>query len=465
MEHRGASKSSRLIAERGGCESGAVAQFAHLRGLVVRSASSTDGFDGGEDSLIAASFASFDAIPSRERTQLRAAVEAGATLYLRGATVGNRYQLAPLVDSSFSAVTIPHGQACRFTPHPLIPSVLRGEETPLADELNAAYDLSGDAQPILFARDHNDAELPVVFAYRLGRGAIICDVQPDQSIDTPLIWRLADPRQRCANVSALIAADHAAGRDPSRRVPFNLTIDDVPLAYDYFNEARLEQFLDYLARRCGGFHLDCAWIPSSRWMSRRYVEILKSRRVGFVWHGIHEHVDHQKIENPNGEMEIGKRAMAGNVERYRVKLQPMIIFPYERAHSSAERMLLDEGFIAGAEQPRNEEGAPGTPEYLKYCDAWCAHESGLRFLHRYEAPFLTRDRMLAVAALGLPILAFAHPKDVRLRRMSGFLERGGTFSHFDEVLDFAAAKNLPGRSLEEIAHEVLDSKIVSAIAA
>ncbi|HXN85970.1 MAG TPA: hypothetical protein VN867_07855, partial [Candidatus Binataceae bacterium] len=164
-------------------------------------------------------------------------------------------------------------------------------------------------------------------------------------------------------------------------------------------------------------------------------------------------------------MEIGKRAMIGNVERYGVKLQPMIIFPYERAHSSAERLLLNEGFIAGAEQPRNDEGAPETPGYLKYCDAWCAHESGLRFLHRYEAPFLTRDRMLALAALGLPILAFAHPKDVRLRRMSRFVERGGAFSHFDEVLDFAAAKNLPGRSLEEIAREVLESKTTSAIAA
>jgi hypothetical protein len=33
------------------------------------------------------------------------------------------------------------------------------------------------------------------------------------------------------------------------------------------------------------------------------------------------------------------------------------------------------------------------------------------------------------------------------------------------VLDFAAAKNLPGRSLEDIAREVFDSKNASAIAA
>jgi hypothetical protein len=61
--------------------------------------------------------------------------------------------------------------------------------------------------------------------------------------------------------------------------------------------------------------------------------------------------------------------------------------------------------------------------------------------------------MLAIAALGMPILAFGHPKDVRLRRLSSLIERGGKFTYFDEVLDFAAAKDLPGRSLEEIARE------------
>jgi hypothetical protein len=468
MEHRGASRSSRLIAEPGGDAPSVAAQFADLRGLEVRSYAAGGGAGSTPSarlSLIATSFATFAAMSPRDREQLHATVEAGATLYLRGAFAGNRYQLAPLVDSTFSVVTIPQPRTYRFTLHPLIPGVLRGEETPFADALSAVSDLSGDAQPLLLARDHNDAEFPVVFAYRIGRGALICDVQPDTTTETPLIWRLADPLARCANISALIAVDRAAGRDVSRPVPFNLTIDDVPLAYDYFNESRLEEFLDYLERRCAGTHLDCAWIPSSQRMSRRYVEILKSHGVGFLWHGIHQHVDHQKIDNPGAEMEIGKRAMAGNVERYGVRLQPLIIFPYERAHSSAERLLLNEGFIAGAEQPRNEESATETPPYLQYCEAWCAHESGLRFLHRYEAPFLTRDRMLAIAAMGMPILAFAHPKDVRLRRLSRFVERGGTYAHFDEVLDFAAAKNLPGQSLEEIARAVLDTKTASAIAA
>jgi hypothetical protein len=41
-----------------------------------------------------------------------------------------------------------------------------------------------------------------------------------------------------------------------------------------------------------------------------------------------------------------------------------------------------------------------------------------------------------------------------LRRLSRFLDRGGSFSHFDHVLEFAAAKGLTGRSLEQIAREV-----------
>ena len=153
-------------------------------------------------------------------------------------------------------------------------------------------------------------------------------------------------------------------------------------------------------------------------ISRRYVEILKDHGAGFLWHGMHRHVDHQKIDDPVAEMEAGKRAMAANTRRYGVQLQPMVIFPFERAHRSAEQLLLNEGFLAGAEQPRHDEGAPGCPSISRYSDESCVHESGLRFLHRYESAFLTRDRMIAIAAMGMPILAFAHPEDVRLRRLS-----------------------------------------------
>ncbi len=449
-----------LIAEPDGRVQTLAGQFAELRGLGLRVGPIADGSLSGDcDALVATSFADFKRMTPREREVLRAEVTGGATLYIRGGfDDGVRYQLAPIVDVSFTVGRAHQLQAYSFTHHAMIPAILRGEESPFGGMLNCAGDFSGPVEPILVAR-HDSLESPVVFAYRAGRGAVICDVQPDdESSDTPLIWRMADPVQRCINVSALIAVDWAAGRDLERQVAFNLTIDDIPLGYDYFNESMLKDFFAYVESRGADLHLDCAWIPTSRWISRRYVEILKSHGAGFVWHGMHRHIDHQKIDAPVAELDAGKRAMAMNARRYGIKLQPVIIFPYERAHPSTEELLLKEGFLAGAEQPRHDERNPGSPEYLSYCSAACVHESGLRFLHRYESDFLTRDRMLAIAALGMPILGFAHPKDVRLRRGSRIVERGGTFAHFDEVLEFASAKGLPGRSLEEIARELFDKK-------
>jgi hypothetical protein len=449
-----------LIAETSGCAPTLAAQYAHLRGLDLHSVPGPEGIllsaGSGTDPLIATSLAVFSRMTSRERENLRASVEGGATLYLRGGAVdGVRYQLAPLLDASFTVGRVAKVAAYRFTHDATIPWVLRGEESPLGAALPCASDFSGSVEPILIAADESGAESPVVFTYRFGSGAIICDVQPDdETADTPLIWRFADPLQRCANASALIAVERAAGRDVSNPVPFNLTIDDIPLGYDYFNESMLEDFFGHLESRCASFHLDCAWIPTSQWIGRRYVEILKANSTGFVWHGMHRHVDHQQIDDPVAEMEIGKRAMAANVRRYDVRLQPIIIFPFERAHRSAEELLLNEGFLAAAEQPRHDEGADAMHEYLRYSSESCEHESGLRFLHRYESAFLTRDRMIAIAAFGMPILAFAHPKDVRLRRLSRFVERGGTFSHFDEVLAFANSKGLPGQPLEDIARTV-----------
>ena len=431
-----------------------VAQFARLRGLEVRELRGDHGSlfpSSGSDALLASSFAAFSQLSPRERETLRASVELGATLYLRGGIEnGLRYSLVPLVDLTFTVSVIAKVTNGRFSDQELIPAVLRGEQVSFPGVLPGACDLGGSVEPILLARGEDGAESPVVFACRAGKGTIICDVQPDaENSDAPLIWRLADPVQRCRIISALIAVDRAHGRDLSVPVPFNLTIDDIPLGYDYLNESMLEDFMLHLESRCAGAHLDCAWIPTSQRMSRRYVEILKAHGAGFLWHGMNRHVDHQKIADPSVDMEAGKRAMAINAERYGVQFQPMIIFPFERAHRSAEELVLKEGFLAGAEQPRHDEGA--AMPYLRYSEDSCVHDSGLRFLHRYESQFLTRDRMLALGSLGMPILAFGHPRDVRLRRLSAIMERGGTFSHFDHVLDFAAEKGLPGQSLEAIA--------------
>jgi hypothetical protein len=457
----GMSRKCWLIGERSAAAPILAEQFARLRGLEVRNCTASEfvamSARTGGDPLIATNFATFDRMSPHERETLGALVNSGATLYIRGAAVeGNRYRLAPLVESSFTVGCAPAVPSYRFTRHPLIPVVLRGEKMRLGVSLNFVRDMSGPIEPIIFACHDDGTQSPVVFTDRCGKGAVICDVQAeDATAAMPVVWRLADPVQRCINIGALIAADRASARNVSKPVSFNLTIDDIPLGYDYFNEAPLEDFLAYAENRCPGVHFDCAWIPSSQQISRRYLEILKHHRAGFLWHGMLRHIDHQKLEDPRAEMEAGKLAMEKIARSFKVQLQPMMIFPFERSHRSTEELLLEAGFLGAAEQPRHDEDA-ALPEYLRYSAPWCAHESGLRFLHRYESTFLTRDRMIAIAALGMPILAFGHPKDVRLGRLARFMDRGGTFAHFDELLDFATAKSLRDRSLEETARDLFE---------
>ena len=435
-------------------------QFARFRGIEILSSRRADGLPSKTEatSLIAATFATLSELSLSERERLRSLISGGATLYLRGEVEPScRFNLSPIVESSFSIGGAIKVASYRFTKHELTPAVLRDEHAKAELSINAAVDIRGPAEPLLIARHEDGTESPVVFAYRCGRGTIVCDVQAQPSeVDSPLIWRLADPIQRCENISALIAVDHACGRDASAPISFNLTIDDIPLGYDFFNEAILEDFMEHIEKRCAGVHLDCAWIPSSQRLSRRYVEILKSHGAGFVWHGMARHLDHQKIKDPVAELREGNRAMEAIRHRYNVYLQPIVIFPFERASDRCEELLLQQGFIAGAEQPRHDEGLDAGAEYCRFGSASCVHDSGLPFLHRYEAKFLTHERMLAIAMLGMPILVFGHPKDVRLRRLSGLIDRGGSFAHFDHVLDFASSKGLPARSLEQIARESLN---------
>jgi hypothetical protein len=85
-------------------------------------------------------------------------------------------------------------------------------------------------------------------------------------------------------------------------------------------------------------------------------------------------------------------------------------------------------------------------------------DDNFMILKRYPVAALMRSRMLALATLGLPIIAAAHPRDVSLRRLP--LPRGGdgSFSHFDQVLGFAAEKQLQSASLERIALEALTTR-------
>ena len=57
-------------------------------------------------------------------------------------------------------------------------------------------------------------------------------------------------------------------------------------------------------------------------------------------------------------------------------------------------------------------------------------------------------------ALGLPIVAYAHPGDVEPRRSSRVWERARNVTYFDRMLNFPSSKRLRARSLEQIATEI-----------
>lgn len=437
------------------------AQFARLRGFAVNHCPTADGLlpsvSPAAGQFIATSFQMLERMSNRDRESLRSLVTGGAVLYLRGdAEEGLRYSLAPIVDASFVISPIARADSYHFTRSRFVPRVLHDEQGIYGLPMHGASGLSGQAEALMLACERDRSPLPVILAYRNGKGAVICDLQPDQpGADSPIAWRLADPIERCASVGALIAADHAAGRDMSAPVGVNFVIDDVPLAYDFFNEPVLNAFLEHLDGRWPGVHLDCAWIPENQFTSRRYVEILRRHNAGFIWHGLYRHVDHTVLEDPAADLEAGKQAVERISNRYGVRLQPVIVFPMERMDPVAERVAMENQFLAGIEQPREDEPEAESPMYLRYSTAVSVHEGGFRFLHRYESKFLTRDRMVAMATLGDPIIAFCHPKDVGLKRLSRFIDRGGSVSHFDHILDFAAAKGLAPRSLEEIARQML----------
>jgi hypothetical protein len=61
--------------------------------------------------------------------------------------------------------------------------------------------------------------------------------------------------------------------------------------------------------------------------------------------------------------------------------------------------------------------------------------------------------MIAMATLGMPIIAMAHPTDLGIRRFLPSRDSSGP-SYFNPVLKFAAEKSLRPMSLENIAAEM-----------
>jgi hypothetical protein len=441
----------------------AAARLARLRGARIVHCKDFDALPGQlpQQSMIAIGAACLRKLSGRQRWRLANLVGEGATLYARG--VDQRYatvNLMPFVSVELAIAPERRSVGYRFTASPMLPTVLAGEEL-----MGGPFDAPGverrpnaAVEELLTVRHVDGVERAAIFALRYGNGCVIYDLHPEDEAGggAPLVARLALREVRHQYVGALVAANRVAGMEPTPRPPFNLVIDDRPVNFDHFSAAPVSALLRHIDHLCPGAHTDFAWTPCHTNPCRSYLEAMKEFSTGFVWHGLCRHVDHRVIPRPAAELADGRRMVARIERRFGIRLQPIMIFPFERSAPTQFSLLAQAGFLASVEEPRHPSCSdPHLPGYPG--DSLASHtdaSSGFTVLHRYPAISLTRDRMLAMAALGLPIIAFGHPEDVGLRRFSRFWDRGGNVSHFDEVLKFASSKKLPSRSLEDIATEV-----------
>jgi hypothetical protein len=401
----------------------------------------------------------FDLLRNAEeplRRWLRESLNAGAILYVRGGLeTETSCPLAPVADVNLRVARQRRAGCYRFTEHPLLPAAIRNEQAEGCFVLAGAEGLPDNARPLLVTRHFDGANRASIFAIELGRGCAIFDLSPQAGFDQgPIVQRLAEPASRAVNAGALVAADRAAGRDPERPSALGIVIDDRPANFDYFNSTNIEQLLRHLQTRLSDVHVDFAWIPDQTRPSHRYVETLKRFNAGFVWHGFLHHVDHRRVRDPAADFERGARLVAEIGRRYRVRFQPVMIFPFEKDSAETDEVLKRGGFLAKAislgPNPSFEHQVP----HYAYRSRPRRRNNGVAVLYRDSLHELTRERMLAHAALGLPVISVAHPADLALRRFSFLPGVGsGTPDHFDPVLDFASEKGLRPKSLEEIAVE------------
>ncbi len=451
-----------LIGHDGTIDVSPAARFARLRGIGLVHCEEVDGLPVRVPgpTMIAIGASRWQALSDRGRRHLAKLVGEGAALYLRGLPQPDGLlNLAPFTQGGVRISRERRAVGYRFTASRMLPGVLAGEAVASCSfEAHGAERGPGPAEELLMVRHVDGNERAAIFGLRYGRGYVICDLHPEDEdgAEAPLLVRLTVPEMRHREVGALVAADRAAHADTERLPPFNVTIDDRPANLDHFNTATLSALLRHIEKVCPGAHTDFGWTPRHTHASQSYLEVMKNFATGFVWHGLWRHIDHRTIADPAAEFAKGRR-LANEIERrFGIRLQSIMIFPYERSAPEQFRLLLEAGFLACVEEPSYPRAlAAHFPRYLLYSlpfttDALC----DFTVLYRYRMVTLTRDRMLAMAALGLPIIAYAHPLDVGLQRLSRLWDRGGDVSHFDPLLEFAMSKKLPSRSLEEIATEV-----------
>jgi len=434
----------------------AVARIARLRALDVALCLSDGGaippISASRNNLIAINFDLLARLGSEAKAALRKSVENGATVYVRGGLEPERvYSLQPFSEQRFQ-LSIHSVGGCDFPVHPVLPAAIAGERIDAhVMRMPRALGLDGRVRPMV-----SGAEGPSIFTIEVGAGLVIFDLHDDDEDDDDeneidLLAELTEPSRRAASLGALAAVDWAGGRNPATRAPVNLVIDDRPINYDYFSAAQLDALLKHLDTWYPGLHVDFAWTPRDTRPHRRYVDVLRRYNTGFVWHGFLRHVDHRTIADYEADLSEGRARVDKIWRDYGVRLQPVMIFPFEKDTVRADELLRRAGFVA---KVQSAEGLVPPASYRMCDDAGDLPAVGQRFsvIFRDSIDVLSRDRMLALATLGMPIVALAHPRDLALRRIGR--RNPASLSYFDSVVRFAAEKSLRPMSLEEIAAHV-----------
>jgi hypothetical protein len=398
--------------------------------------------------LIAISFDLLARLEPEAKARIRESAERGATIYVRGALEPGRvYSLQPFSDQRFE-FSIRPADGYQSSTHPILPSAIAGERIATRLNMPQAAGLEDPARPLVSSLHPFGPERPSIFAVEVGAGMAIFDLHADSDVeDLELLADLASPARRAACIGALATVDWAAGRDPAMPAPVNLVIDDRPINYDYFNAGNLDAFLAHLERQCPGIHTDFAWTPWHTRPHRGYLNVLSRYNTGFVWHGYLRHVDHRTITDFEAQLSAGRARVDEISREYGVRFQPVMIFPFEKDTPRAEALLRQAGFVAKVQSA----GGFPPPSYYRL-RAVDEDDCPFSVVFRDSIDLMSRDRMLAMATLGMPIVALAHPRDIALRRFGR--RDQSAFSYFDPVLRFAAEKSLRPMPLEEIAAEV-----------
>jgi hypothetical protein len=428
---------------------------ARLRGLDVEvcpaDGAAIPSSSAARNQLIAINFAQLSRLEPDAKARLREAAENGATIYVRGALEpGRRVSLQPFSDQEFEFLNKP-ADGYQFSTHQILPDAIAGERVVTQLNMPMAVGLDHSVRPIVSSLHRLGFAPPSIFSIELGAGIAIFDLHPDHEYDErDLLTELSEPARRAASIGAVAAVDWVAGRNPAIPVPINLVIDDRPINLDYFNAGSLQAFLQHLDDRYPGIHTDFAWTPTYTRPHRRYLDVLAAHNTGFVWHGFLRHVDHRKIADFGSQFEAGRARVEEITRQYGVRFQPVMIFPYEKDTPSATELLRRTGFVS---KVQSMDGPPPAHYYrLRGVVDEPSFYEKFSVIYRDAIEVLTRDRMLALATLGMPVVALAHPRDLSLRRF----RRGDPtdVSYFDSVLSFAAEKSLRPMPLEEIAAEV-----------